>query len=1508
MRLHALFRRACAAVLAGGLLAGTLPVPGAAAAGIIGFDGQNLSVDTAAARAVTSSVDLDGWDLPQEALARLSGYTVADASQRDNVVYVAAYRFTGSIQQPQYEFLTVIYNQSEEAVSVKTVNGAAVDMDRVASLGGTAVQAADGLNLIVEQQPPEEPQDGEKPEPQPDENHLQQEQGNEEQPLAPMEPTQDEQEGKQPEISSEPQPEPQEPENTPQSVPLVPETNPEPPAAEIQPVEEESTVSEPAAALFGTRVIGPRAVLSSSPNDAPAAGWTVAPGLAGGYTFTDIGSGISETVKLYAEDVDPSDPDAQPLEPPVDPQKVFGVRYNGALDPQLSLRDAANGVIEVNLQSFGQVFSLEEMGGGGDSRELTIASTDKYQGFAIGTVRVEKATSTAYIEFADEAALRSNFEAANPGQSGASIARINGLRPWFWMSCRYEKGSGGHPDVNSVNIGQTEIELDWSNIDAQSPRIQINKKEKSFDNHTRTITWSITLTPENGASLAGAVLTEQLGSDLSFRSMSVVRGDTAIDVTDAVANPESAEPSYTFPAEGGVTNGQNTIALGKNEAVEVLVETAVQDAFFLTHINQQKAVVTNRASIVKQDEELGTMEAEASANKAFDTRWLGKDGAYQNAAGNHASEIKWTIALNGGTALRLENVQVYDLLPAEMIFGANADIRLDNKALSSAPNGSDPWYSVETVTNQTVLAGAPAALQSEIAALAGEAQLLTVHIPVLAAKQQDITFYTSIGVVFDSENQKAVNKAYMTFALPGGGQGGGTAGEMPGVSSPEISYVQAAIAKSGSYDRSNRVVNWQISANSNQQALTGGVRVEDDLKPLFEKQGWKSQFVEGSLFWSVGNGEWQAVQQCENNQAPAAEFPDVPAYTLIDGKLTIYVREMNQQAYRFKFQTEVIGGNVFKNQQQATLENKASLVWDGKTVSHSAKVPVTTAFLLKEPFSNSHDANGNGAPYQPADNTLWWKIQINADGRAMADPADPDKGPSFLDTLPEGLTYAGYELYAASVTNYDNTNGYMGLITPNRPLETGVAGGAYLTVTEDGKTVKFQFNNPIQAAKNRADTKTGRYIMFIKTKVDPEKLSGTAAQKVNFRNTVAISGADAGHGLTATKTATAQISRNHMTKSGEQRFENGKAVYEAVWTINVNLDGKANGYTEPTVIDEFPAGMTLKQEGGRYRVSIHKLDAARKNIVGNDLAYDANGMPNGWTYANGTFRFTLPNEAGEGEPAFYSAYRIQLTTEMESELAGTVVTNKVRCEAQEKEIGTGSGDIKVRYYGAGADGNWNDPPKGAKRLTLTKVSASQQDLKLEGAEFDIFYSVDGTDFIRYGHGTTKSDGALKIVGLPANTKQVKLVETKAPDGYVLPSDPETLFLFPEESTAAELQITNQLKPSDSHHNGGGGTPGKPSTTDPGGEVEIPDEERPLSPGADGDIVDIPDEERPQASGEDLVDIEEEETPKAAAANSNEAGKRLPQTGGLTAGILLPVGLLTSGLGLLLKRCREDEEE
>ncbi|MDY3617827.1 SpaA isopeptide-forming pilin-related protein [Agathobaculum sp.] len=1512
MRLHSLFRRISAAALAACLLAGVLPVTGAAAAGIIGFDGQNLSVDTAAARLVTSSIDLSDWELPQEALAMLDGYTIADATQRDNVVYVAAYRFDGSIQQPQHKFLTVVYNQSGEAVSVDRVNGAAIDQSSVVMLGGTAVQP-DMIQADEAKQPEAAPQDGEKPAAQPEDNTLQPEQGGQVPVPSESEPEANDQQDREEQKGEEKPPDaPTEPQQV-QPIESKPETEAKTEAstADNQQEQQDSSAAEPMAALFGTRVIGPRAVLSSGPDSGSAAsGWTIAPGLASGYTFTVTGSALSETIKLYGENADPNDPAAQPLTPPVDPQTVFGVRYDCALDPQLSLRDAAGSVLQVDMESFGQVFSLGELGGGGDNRELTIASTGKYQGFAIGTIRVDKPTSTAYIEIADEAALRASFEAANPGQSGASIAQITGLRPWFWMSCRYEKGSGGHPDMDTVTLGGTTIELDWSNIDAQTPHIQMNKKEKAFDKDTRTITWSITLTPENGASLAGAVVAERLGDALSFRSMSAVRGNTAIDVTSAVSNPESTEPTYTFPADGGVTDGQNTITLGKNEAVELLVKTVVNDSFFMSHLNEQRAIITNQASVIKQDAEQGTITAEASANKVFDTRWLGKDGEYQAVDGNHASEIKWTIKLNGGTPVKLENVLVYDLLPSEMIFGENADVRLDGKSVLNAQSDVKPWYSVETITRQTILAGAPAALQAEIAALAGSAQLLIVHIPSLAAKQQNITFYTQVGPVFGSENQKTVNKAYMTFTLPGGSGQGGAAGEMPGATSPEVSYVQAAIAKTGSYDRSNRLVTWKISANSNRQALTGGVRIEDDLNNLYKANGWKNRFVDGSLYWSVENGEWQVLQQCANNQAPAAEYPEIPAYTMIDGKLTVYVREMNQQSYQFKFQTEVIGQNIFKNQMQTKLSNTASLVWDGRTVSHSAQVPVTSAFLIKESFSNNHTANGNGTPYEPADNTLWWKIQINADGRAMADPVDTNKGPSFVDTLPEGLTYAGYELYAASVTNYDNTNGYMGLLTPKKPLETSVTGGSYLAVMASGNTVTFQFNDPIEAAKNRADTKTGRYILFVKTKVASEKLSGIAAQKVKFPNTVTINGTDMGHALTATAKKTAEISRNHITKSGAQRFENGKAIYEADWTIDVNLDGKANGYTEPTVIDEFPEGMTLKQEGGRYQISIHKLDAARKNIVGDDLAYGEDGMPNGWTYVDGVFRFTLPNEADGNEQPLYSAYRICLTAEIDPNFAGTVVTNKVRCEAKEEQIGESAGDVKVRYYGAGVNGNWNDPPKGAKRLTLTKVSAAQQDLKLEGAEFDIYYSVNGTEYIRYGHGTTKSDGILKIAGLPADTQKIKLIETKAPEGYVLPANAETIFVFPEDTSAAELQISNQLKPSD-NHNGGGGRPNKPDPEKPDGEVDIPDEERPLSPGEEGNIVDIPDEDRPQASGEDpvknTVEIPDEDVPKASAGTETTSAKRLPQTGGLTAGILIPGGLLTSGLGLLLGRRKEDEE-
>lgn len=1640
MLIRDMFRRTCALTLAAAVLlsGGVFPLAGAAEGAVLSYQGDVVTVDTAAALQIKQSVSLDGYDLPQEAVTALNGYLIADVLRRDGVLFVTAYKAelgTG-LGAPTYRFQVIAANRDETAKTISAVNGQTpmnitvyqegaepevpVLSENNAALMETAPEAE--KKPADEQEPENKPEDGDKTaedggksevdssEPSNDEKQDPADDGDTSEDGGKPSADQAEDKGaaeenKQQNTTEQPNEEQAKTEQEPAA-----ESQPEPAAAE--PAEATNTLA--AAFGFHSSVIGPRAVLSGSPDSgAAASGWRLLPDAVEGYSFTVNGETGKASVKLYGEGAEPSDPNAPTLDQPVDPQDVFGFRYDCEFDPNLSLGDLAGHTVSVDMSSFGNIFALGDLDGAtGDSAvfSLNVGGTS----LAVGTITVDKAKKTAAITFYDAAALQRN--------AGRDINAITGVSAWFWMSCRYTGDSGSGERPTQVELGGCEVRLDWSEIDAQKPACKITKKEAGFDTANRVITWEIKLTPEKGASLASAMLTDTLtDEEVTFESLQI--GQQAAITGDALAEKISDKTlTHTFE--------NNSETWPKNVGTTVTIKTKVGAQYFVNHYNQ-KSTITNTASIVNEAADIGFEKAETSADKTFDTNWMGKNGAY--VSGAVSSSIKWTITLN--PPVDLTNVKVYDLLDPSMVY----DEKTANVTGVTSPE-------MRSVTN-TDTNGFPTGLQADIAAIPdGQTrQLLIFTIPSLKAGAKTITFNTTVSAfagIDGTLNAKIVNKAYMAYTISGGAGGDSdVSGTTPGVESPAVDYAQAAIQKTGSYDRSNRRITWTINANNNKQALTGGVKIEDDLTKLLTQQdGWRSSFVEDSVYWWVDGQNRTLMDRVD---AAPVKYPKTPVYTLDNHKLTIYAEEM-AETYHFSFQTEVIGVNVFKNSATAKRSNTASLTWDGKTVSHTADVTVISKYLVKEAVANNGTANGNGESYDPSDNTLWWKLQINADGREMTG-ADGQGGPTITDTLPEGTTYVGYELYAASVSkeNYSTTNGFLHLVNAEKPLETGAVGeGSLLTVAEDGGKVSFRFNSKIAAAAGCEDWTTGRYILYVKTKVAPETLSGHKNNTVQLTNNASISGQDKGHDLTAKVSANKNISLDNLTKKGEQTFVDGKAVYEIKWTIDANLDGKANGLTDPTVTDTLPEGCTLKlQENGSYAVSITKLQKGKPS--GEELAYTADGKANGWTYENGVFQFVLPKEAGDGEDVRYSAYRIVLTTEISAEFAGKEVKNSASMSATGQEIGSGGAAVQVRYFGAGAGGNYQEPPAGAKTLTVRKVSSAQKTLGVAGARFEVYYSTSDAadDFVRYGGATTRTDGTLTLRGLPATTKRVKLIEIKAPSGYLTPTNVETIVMMDgntkevtiendpfgaltiikrssqtttgadgtvqpgnllagakftlkqgetyidlagkpvavgsthefttdengtihwtglpvgdytltetaapsgytlgaqsswnitvaqladgtmtvaaDSKTADNAELTVLNDKESSHHGGGGGGGGgggdKPKPVDPvnpvnpGGEIEIPDEETPLSPGVDPENPQNP--TNTDGTPTDLVEIADEEAPKAAAEDakteSKNAKKRLPQTGGLTAGLLIPLGALTMGAGALLQRRKKEDEE
>lgn len=1352
MRTKYFIRRFGALALAAAtLISGTgIPVAGAAGGEIVTYDGSAVSVHTEAALNIFQG--LDAAEAPSDAQAALDGYTLVDHSAPQNGVqfYTAYRRLVGGdvTAAPSYQFLLIAENLGEKPAVIDTVNGMPPSDTVVYTEGEAPVQ-----NISNELKAPAEERADQEQGETPDGPQAPSDPANPDEPTVPDEPSIDAQPAQpadpsaaiDPDMMVEPEapqqsdaaPAPVEPqpESTPapESVP-APEPAPEPtpePTPELAPETAPAPEGEPspAVAFFTprTRVIGPRAVMTNGTDEGVAgedgvplaSGWVIQPGGVSGYTFTVNGSHASQTVRLYGENVRPDEQPDNALTGKIDPQKVFGIRYDCVLDPFVTLNDIAGKRITVDLTDFGKIFELNGLDGANNNGAAPLKLKD---GTALGTITVDTANSTATIAFNSE-----------------FVENKRSLSFYFWMSCSMKDDAGQGEKPDSIHLGDTTIELDWDNVVQKQPLCTISKKVKTYDAATRTITWEIVLTPQNGASLAGATLTDELSTaEAEFTGLRVNDAEIALNDNSAV-RIEGNKLTFTFADDEQVWP--------KNKAATAQIKTQLKSGFFADGASQWD--ITNTASIKSSETNQFSEPAPATAEKTFKTKFLTKAGTYDGAASN---TITWTIKINS-IPFSVKNLKIYDLLPADVQIDETAQI---NTAFQTEIFKIDAGNKAEWAAKEEL----PQALRDEISTTGEHPRQLVV----LSQKGESLsagsyTFQFTTKVLQDAGSGFSTkNTAYLTYDIPGVGDGdGGHHVTEPGAASNNVGFVQAAIDKNVSYDRSTRRFKWTIDVNNNKQNLTGGIRIEDNLKQALKSANAKekSEFRPETLKWWKDGGSPAAVEKLDAPPTDKTSYPMEPAY-FYDAEtelLTIYVQEMKGETYHFSFETEGVGKTFFGLQNVWYTSNTVKNVTNHATLYANgveATDQVSKDVVSQEINKTMGAPVGESAAYNPQDNTLWWMIHLNMDGRHLDEA-------TVTDTLPAALSYAEeYKLYTGKLSTSDT-------------LQRVKAVQADLSPSVNGNQVTFHFGDLMRNGE--------RYILYVKTRVDPQKLNG----KLTLRNIAAINGKEEGHDLFAKDYQEYTIDKRSVTKSGKQQTDaDGGALLAVDWTIDVNKDGKANGYEKPTVIDKLETGLSLRWENGDYAVSIKRLRWNGKAFVAEQTEL-AQALRSQWRYdeAENTFTFELPkNESGN-----YDAYRLVLTTDVDPELAGQSITNKVSYSAQTGEIGGGSGTVEIRQFGAGGSGADGGTAAERKSLTLTKVSSQNTALKLAGAKFDAAYSADGQTYTTFAAGLkTKVDGTLKISGLPKDTQFVKLTETQAPDGYQLPENAEHVFAFDGEKT------------------------------------------------------------------------------------------------------------------------------
>ena len=1006
-------------------------------------------------------------------------------------------------------------------------------------------------------------------------------------------------------------------------------------------------------------------------------------------------------------------------------------------------------------------------------------------------------------------------------------------------------------DVIAVD-GET-IDVKWEDGSLTEGKISVTKTAGDYNWKDQTITWTIQAEP-SGVSLSGATLTDTLNSpDAHFTGAFVINGQKLFDIaydpaTGYSVSPDPVDPnlgslvlsdstlSYTFP--------QDETAFPEDRPVEIQVTTKLEDSFFAgLEEGTTSWPISNSARMEKTTPEGEQIWGKDDASQTITTQGLIKKGSYNAAA---SGTIDWSITLEVPCAT--QNLVLYDLLPPDVTLRGIPGLDFDKNYYGIPYDTADIFFPQDSDTNyqegftayaievttgnctnivtavRNILGDAfpqdkgttyPEELITELEGVTGTRYLLVI-VPnngtalgiddynLLPSGNYVFKFSTPIVFGYD-EDYKTENTAHVTWWNRNGPGPGHWEKPITGVS-----YIQAMVSKVGEKDESTRTTTWTIAANNSKEDLTN-VTLEDKLSGVLKRQdpAETSELVrtpEGQLDlkYQVDGSDWQAVrpiseegeEYLNNLSSPSQLSADFwaddfwqsgePAYYFHEGSQTLYIftPHMAQELYTFRFQTIGTGYNFRGFQEldgtgnpvvpaqvddlKVKQQNTVTLYSGTQKVTTGYEVTYTNRLFAKEGVGQEPwTPDGIPSGYNPADNTFWWALYVNCypNGKQITTVGRSITDAVVTDTLPSGFQYLDCALYR---------------VDPGTSLTQETLPADFV---DQSSGLAFRFGELMEQG--------AAYVLYVKTQVDPKTLD-SATGTGTFTNRAVFTGTNEGLSLFTGDSADQKITAETVTKTGQQLSENGKYVYDLEWTIDVNRNGRANGYDTVRLTDTLPDGVTYTG------AEVYRYESDYTTLGTQDLAKDPAFQAAYLAYDEATrlFTFTLPaNPAEADDPITYPAYRVILRAEIDPGTAGTKLENKAQLLGDKDTIGSGESQTPVYFFGASIGAQWTpEPPEEVQTIQLKKLSAeSQQPLKAAvfTAEYTTAadYTAQDTTWISVGTFTTDADGLTDPITLPEEATAVKLTEIHAPDGgYQMPEGNEAVTILNLQTGALDTDF------------------------------------------------------------------------------------------------------------------------
>ncbi|WP_164510151.1 SpaA isopeptide-forming pilin-related protein [Lacticaseibacillus yichunensis] len=392
--------------------------------------------------------------------------------------------------------------------------------------------------------------------------------------------------------------------------------------------------------------------------------------------------------------------------------------------------------------------------------------------------------------------------------------------------------------------------------------------------------------------------------------------------------------------------------------------------------------------------------------------------------------------------------------------------------------------------------------------------------------------------------------------------------------------------------------------------------------------------------------------------------------------------------------------------------NTATATWTDKD-GHDHTNKGQADFTPKTEFKNDGSKSGS---YNAVSKQITWTVVTNYNQRKLSNASITDPIIGDQDYVADSA-----KLYEASI----NTNG-------SYVLGTQVASA----------NISFDSTKKQLTAKLPNDSSKA-YVLIYQT-----SLSGKVIDQKSYDNTATYTNNEKSSDLTAK--VTVPNSGNVLDKSGKQDPTN--SAY-ALWTIWVN---KAQStFSDAVVTDEPSDNQIIDQSSiviypGKVASNGNFTeDTSNPLVLGKDYSVD---LQTDNATGKQTMKISFTNEIS-------SAYSIHYRSLINSSKINDTLTNTASIS------GKGEKDVDNNTSGSTAVVNNSGSATGKNtNLVLTKSDADTKK-SIAGASFELWSDVSGQKGQKLRTGTTDAAGSITWSNLKSG--KYILVETKAPDGYVI---------------------------------------------------------------------------------------------------------------------------------------------